>query len=83
MRELFKGRGVVAGTEDQPPSVATRMEVEVTVFDPDTIEDKATFVDPRQTSVGFRHVIVNGTPIILDAERIADARPGRPVRRQV
>lgn len=37
LRELFKGRGVVAGTEDAPPSVARRMVVELTVFDPETI----------------------------------------------
>jgi len=50
---------------------------------PATIEDKATFVAPNQTSVGFRHVVVNGTPIIEDAKRLDSARPGRPVRRQL
>lgn len=58
-------------------------DADVVVFDPETIEDKATFVKPNQTSIGFRHVVVNGTPIIKDGKRIGDAKPGRPVRRQV
>jgi translation elongation factor EF-1alpha len=36
LRELFKGRGVVAGTKDSVPSVAHEFEAEVTVFEPDT-----------------------------------------------
>ncbi len=37
LRELFKGRGAVVGTEDAPPRVARLVLVEMTVFDPDTI----------------------------------------------
>lgn len=37
LRELFKGRGVVAGSLEDPPRVARRMELELTVFDPDTL----------------------------------------------
>lgn len=33
LRELFKGRGVVAGTADAPPAVAHDFEADVTVFD--------------------------------------------------
>jgi elongation factor 1-alpha len=35
LRDLFKGRGVVAGTKDAPPSVAHEFEADVTVFEPD------------------------------------------------
>ena len=58
-------------------------DADIVVFDPATIQDKATFVAPAQTPVGFRHVVVNGTPIIEDAKRLGSARPGRPVRRPV
>jgi len=58
-------------------------DADVVVFDPDTVQDKATFVEPAQTTVGFRHVVVNGVPIIEDANRVGDARPGKPVRRNV
>lgn len=58
-------------------------DADIVVFDLGTIKDNATYVDPARTSSGFRHVIVNGTPVIQDAVRIADARPGRPIRRPV
>ncbi|MBE9636300.1 amidohydrolase family protein [Salipiger mangrovisoli] len=58
-------------------------DADIVVFDPDTVEDKATFVAPTQLSVGFRHVIVNGTPIIRDGTRLGGARPGQAIRRNV
>lgn len=58
-------------------------DADIIVFDPATIQDKGTFVAPAQLSVGFRHVVVNGVPIIVDTSRIASARPGKPVRRNV
>lgn len=36
LRELFKGRGVIAGSEASPPAVANVMELELTVFHKDT-----------------------------------------------
>lgn len=35
LREMFKGRGVVAGPVDAPPGVAKKMELELTVFEED------------------------------------------------
>lgn len=58
-------------------------DADVVVFDPATIQDKATFVAPAQTTVGFRHVLVNGVSVINEGQRIGDARPGKPVRRNV
>lgn len=58
-------------------------DADIVVFDPDTVADKATFVAPTQLSVGFRHVIVNGTPIIRDGTRLGDTRPGKAIRRHV
>jgi N-acyl-D-amino-acid deacylase len=52
------------------------------VFDPATVADRATYADPRQESVGFEHVLVNGCPLDgpLD-ERPADTLPGRWLKR--
>jgi len=58
-------------------------DADVVVFDLNTITDRATFTDPANLSVGFRHVVVNGTPIIEEGKRLGDARPGKPVRRAV
>jgi dihydroorotase/N-acyl-D-amino-acid deacylase len=52
---------------------------DITVFDPQTIRDAATFSDPMHYSVGVRYVFVNGRPVVWDGA-ITDERPGRPVR---
>jgi N-acyl-D-glutamate deacylase len=56
-------------------------DADIVVFDPATVQDNATFVEPALLSTGFRHVVVNGVPVIEEAKRIAGARPGRPIRR--
>ena len=53
---------------------------DVVAFDPATVADKATFAEPKQLSVGIRHVIVNGAPVVVDGVG-SGARPGRVVRR--
>lgn len=52
---------------------------DVVVFDPDTIQDHATFVDPHQYSTGMLHVFVNGEQVLKDGEHTG-ATPGRVVR---
>jgi N-acyl-D-glutamate deacylase len=59
------------------------MDADVVVFDLKTIKDNATFTQPARLSSGFRHLLVNGTPIIRDGKRIGTARPGKPIRRPV
>ena len=56
------------------------MDADVTVFDPETVADMATFEQMNQPSVGVEHLIVNGTPLIADGVLDAEAAPGRPVR---
>jgi N-acyl-D-aspartate/D-glutamate deacylase len=55
------------------------MFADITVFDPATIRDVATFEDPNHYSVGVKHVFVNGEAVVKDGA-ITDARPGRPLR---
>ena len=49
---------------------------DVTVFDPATVEDRATFASPRQYATGIRQVIVNGQ-LVLDGDHHTGASPGR------
>ena len=56
-------------------------DADLIVFDPATVSDRATFVQPAQPSVGMRYVIVNGTPVIDKGKLIRDARPGKGIRR--
>ncbi len=52
---------------------------DVVVFDPATIEDRATFEDPHHYATGVVHVLVNGVPVLRDGEHTG-ATPGRVVR---
>jgi len=52
------------------------MKADIAVFDPATVVDKATFVQPHQYAEGFRHVLVNGRPVLLEG-RITSERSGR------
>jgi N-acyl-D-amino-acid deacylase len=52
---------------------------DVVVFDPETIQDHATFVEPHQYATGVVHVFVNGEQVLKDGEHTG-ATPGRVVR---
>lgn len=52
---------------------------DVVVFDPETIQDHATFVEPHQYATGMMHVFVNGEQVLKDGEHTG-ATPGRVVR---
>ncbi len=52
---------------------------DITVFDPDKVADRATFVQPHQYAVGIPYVIVNGQ-VVLDAGVHTGALPGRVLR---
>ncbi|MGE5645193.1 MAG: N-acyl-D-amino-acid deacylase family protein [Acidobacteriota bacterium] len=52
---------------------------DVTVFDPATVADKATYVNPHQYAAGIPYVIVNGA-IVLDNGRRTGALPGKVLR---
>jgi N-acyl-D-amino-acid deacylase len=54
---------------------------DVVVFDPDRIQDHATFDAPHQYATGVRDVFVNGIQVLKAGEH-TDARPGRVVRGQ-
>lgn len=55
------------------------MAADITVFDPASVADKATFEEPHQPSVGFAYVFVNGQKV-LDHGKLTAARPGRGLR---
>jgi N-acyl-D-aspartate/D-glutamate deacylase len=55
-------------------------DADVVVLDPTAISDAATYTSPTLPSVGVRHLLVHGTPVIRDGALVPDAYPGRPLR---
>ena len=53
---------------------------DITIFDPNSVLDRATYTEPFQYNDGIEHVIVNGRTV-LDQGRHTGERPGRALRR--
>ena len=52
---------------------------DLAIFNPETIQDHATFTDPHQLSNGMIHVLVNGKQVLENGDHTG-AMPGRVVR---
>ena len=52
---------------------------DLVAFDPATIRDTATYNDPHHYPEGIPLVLVNGVPVVKDAQ-VTGARPGQPLR---
>lgn len=52
---------------------------DIVVFDPETIQDNATYKHPHQYATGVQDVFVNGQQVLEDGEHTG-ARPGQVVR---
>jgi len=53
---------------------------DITIFDPNTIIDRATYLNSAQLSEGVHYVLVNGTLVLDQGEFVAGVAPGRAVR---
>jgi dihydroorotase len=54
-------------------------DADITIFDPATIVDRATYEKPAQNSDGIPYVIVAGQFVIRDGAEIAGVFPGQPI----
>ena len=52
---------------------------DIAIFDPDKVQDHATFAEPQQYATGMVHVFVNGEQVLKDGDH-TDALPGQVVR---
>jgi N-acyl-D-aspartate/D-glutamate deacylase len=55
-------------------------DADITIFNPDTVMDKATFEDPLQFSAGISYVLVNGVPVVKEGVTVPGIFPGRAAR---
>jgi dihydroorotase len=56
-------------------------DADITVFDPASVIDLATFEKPAQFSQGIIHVLVGGVAVVEDGRNVEKVFPGHPVRR--
>lgn len=55
------------------------MRADITIFDLEQLEDRATYEDPMASPTGIEYVMVNGI-VVLDKGRHTGAMPGRVLR---
>jgi len=56
------------------------MVADITMFDPETVRDNATYEKGTLPSTGILHVIVNGVIVMKDQEPLKGVNPGQPIR---
>jgi N-acyl-D-aspartate/D-glutamate deacylase len=56
------------------------MDADVTVFDPATVQERATYAEPAQMTKGISYVIVNGMVVLDDGDIVEGAEPGQWLR---
>ena len=55
------------------------LKADIAVWDPETIQDRATFTDPHHYSTGMKYVIVNGVTVLSEG-MMTENRPGIPLK---
>jgi N-acyl-D-glutamate deacylase len=56
------------------------MIADITIFDPETVTDKATYEKGTLPSEGIPYVVVNGTIVVKDSQVLKGVNPGQPIR---
>jgi len=56
------------------------MVADITIFDPETVRDNATYAKGTLPSSGILHVLVNGVIVMKDQEPLKGMNPGQPIR---
>ncbi len=57
----------------------TGFKADLVVFDPDELQDRSTYENPRSNAVGVSDVIVNGVPALAEGQPTGNT-PGRALR---
>ena len=56
------------------------MIADITIIDPKTVKDNATYAKGTLPTTGIPYVIVNGTLVVKDSKVLKDVTPGQPIR---
>ena len=55
-------------------------DADITIFDPETVIDRATFDQPALYSQGIEYVLVGGFPVVRQGKLDTSRQPGEPIR---
>ncbi|MBI4541085.1 MAG: amidohydrolase family protein [Gemmatimonadetes bacterium] len=55
-------------------------DADLALFDPETVEDLATYQEPARPPAGFRYILVNGVPVVWEGQLQEGVLPGRGIR---
>ncbi len=58
-------------------------DADITIFDPETVIDRATYLEGSLTSDGIEYVLVNGIPVVYEGEIAEGVRPGRAIKAEM
>lgn len=59
--------------------IVVGFDADITVFDPNSVAEQATYENPQQFSVGIPHVLVNGQFVVRNNENVPGVSPGRVI----
>jgi dihydroorotase len=54
-------------------------DADITIFDPKTVSDRATYAEPNQYSKGIIHVVVAGQIVVKNEALQKNIFPGQPI----
>ncbi len=90
MQAIAKMSLMPAARLEQLTPVARRLgriqpgaRADIAVFDPTTVQDRATFRAAAEPSIGMRYVLVAGTLVVDDGKIVDGVAPGQPLLRSV
>ena len=75
--------------EEFVPSMETKgrirvgSDADITIFDPETVIDRATYLEGSLTSDGIEYVLVNGIPVVYEGEIAEGVRPGKAIKAEM
>jgi len=60
--------------------IRVRADADITIFDPEQINDEATYEEPAKYSKGIQYVLVNGVAVVKNGRLQEGTFPGKAVR---